>query len=633
MIASTLSLLVSGISPIMALEPAKVEATPVLKAGTVEGLIPDAALREIIASKVNVAVEDLSPNDLLKVSILDINQASVADLTGIDQLVNIQSISLENTNVTSLEPIKNLPVLSNIVLRNNVNAIEIGPNLGTNVLLKTFEVKNDHVTDLESLVNAKASLVSLSITFAEAHYAGADFSWIGQLDNLELLLLTKNGLTDLSFVSNLAHLRSLGAAQNKISDISFLNQMPQTEMETITLSVNEIEDISALAHFDSIGYLSIGNNPLSSIAALEGMKISTLNLDNSGLNNDDIGVIVSIEVAPDSPNVGYANSISLDQNHISDISSLNDILALRPGVKIYINEQGIYEEAVVLQDDAYAQKINLVDYEGQPLVWVDPLGSHATGTFDDTTSTMNWTNFTVDTGEMITEWSYNRVHNGGELEFKGNVITPFSKVSVNIEVDDSSLYVGDTWNPIDNFVKAVDSLGNEIAFDDITVEGVVDTTKPGTYLITYRYGSTSVIATVVVKEDLARINAKDSTIHVGDAWNAQDNFVSATDKDGNAIAFSLDTIDVKGFVDTQQVGDYTILYSLKSKTRNDEKNTYAKITVHVIDDNAPVIPEKPETPDPLPNTGISKAYFGEGVIVLGGLLLVLEAMKAKRSEH
>lgn len=312
MIASTLSLLVSGISPIMALEPAKVEATPVLKAGTVEGLIPDAALREIIASKVNVAVEDLSPNDLLKVSILDINQASVADLTGIDQLVNIQSISLENTNVTSLEPIKNLPVLSNIVLRNNVNAIEIGPNLGTNVLLKTFEVKNDHVTDLESLVNAKASLVSLSITFAEAHYAGADFSWIGQLDNLELLLLTKNGLTDLSFVSNLAHLRSLGAAQNKISDISFLNQMPQTEMETITLSVNEIEDISALAHFDSIGYLSIGNNPLSSIAALEGMKISTLNLDNSGLNNDDIGVIVSIEVAPDSPNVGYANSISLD---------------------------------------------------------------------------------------------------------------------------------------------------------------------------------------------------------------------------------------------------------------------------------------------------------------------------------
>lgn len=514
-----------------------------------------------------------------------------------------------------------------------MNAIEIGPNLGTDVLLKTFEVKNDHVTDLESLVNAKASLVSLSITFAEAYYKGADFSWIGQLDNLELLLLTKNGLTDISFVSSLPKLRTFGAAQNKISDISFLNQMPQTEMETITLSVNEIEDISALAHFDSIGYLSIGNNPLSSIAALEGMKISTLNLDNSGLNNDDIGVIVSIEVAPDSPNVGYANSISLDQNHISDISSLNDILALRPGVKIYINEQGIYEEAVVLQDDAYAQKINLVDYEGQPLVWVDPLGSHATGTFDDTTSTMNWTNFTVDTGEMITEWSYNRVHNGGELEFKGNVITPFSKVSVNIEVDDSSLYVGDTWNPIDNFVKAVDSLGNEIAIDDINVEGVVDTTKPGTYLITYRYGSTSVIATVVVKEDLARINAKDSTIHVGDAWSAQDNFVSATDKDGNAIAFSLDTIDVKGSVDTQRVGDYTILYSLKSKTRNDEKNTYAEITVHVIDDNAPVIPEKPETPDPLPNTGISKAYFGEGVIGMGALLLVLEAMKAKRSEH
>ncbi|WP_200542372.1 bacterial Ig-like domain-containing protein [Erysipelothrix sp. strain 2 (EsS2-7-Brazil)] len=633
MIASALSLLVSGITPLMALEASENTVTPILKAGTVEDLLPDAALREIIAANVNVAVEDLTPNDLLNVSILDINQASVADLTGIDQLVNVQTITIQNTNVTSLEPIKNLPVLSNIVLRNNANAIEIGPNLGTNPVLKTLEIKGDHVTDLEVIVDAKASLESLSITFAEAHYAGADFSWIGQLDNLETLLLTKNGLTDISFVSSLAHLRTFGAAQNKISDISFLNQMPQTEMDMITLSVNEIEDISALAHFDAIGYLSIGNNPLSSIAALEGKKISTINLDNSGLNNDDIGVILSIAIAPDGPNVGYANSISLDQNHISDISSLNDILALRPGVMIYVNEQGIYEDAVELQGDSYAQKIELIDYEGQPLVWVDPLGSHATGTFDDTTSTMNWANFTVDTGEMITEWSYHRVYNGGELEFKGNVITPFSKVTVKIDVEDSTIYVGDTWKSEDNFVKASDSQGNEIAFEDITVEGVVDTTKPGTYLITYRYGSTSSIATVVVKEDLTRINAKDSTIHVGDTWDAKDNFVSATDKDGNAIAFSLDTIDVKGSVDTQQVGEYTIMYSLKSKTRSDEKNTYAEITVHVIDDNAPVIPEKPETPDPLPNTGISKSYYGEAVIGFGALLLVLEVIKAKRSEH
>ncbi|WP_323615823.1 bacterial Ig-like domain-containing protein [Erysipelothrix rhusiopathiae] len=620
----------------MALESPEVKETSVLKAGNVEGLIPDAALREIIATKLNIAVEDLTPADLLNVTILDINQADVADLTGIEQLVNVQTITIQNTNVTSLEPLKNLPVLLNISILNNVNALEIGPNLGTNPVLRTLEIKGDHVTDLDVIVNAKASLESLSITFAEAHYAGADFGWIGSLENLELLNLTKNGLTDLSFVSSLTNLKSLGAAQNKISDNSFLSQMTQTEMEMLTLSINQIEDISALAHFDVIGYLSIGHNPLSSIAALEGLKIATLNLDGTGLGNEDLGVILSIEVAPDGPNVGYTNSISLDGNHISDISSLNDILALRPGVKIYINEQGIYEDAVVLQGDAYAQKIDLVDYEGQPILWVDPLGSHATGSFDDTTSIMNWSNFTVDSGEMLTEWSYHRVHNGGELEFKGNVITPFSKVTVSIDVKDSTLYVGDTWKPEDNFIKALDSLGNEIAFENIIVDGVVDTTKPGTYLITYRYGSTSEVASVVVKENLSSVTAKDSTIHVGDAWNAQDNFVSATDRDGNSILFSGDTIDVIGSVDTQRVGDYKIMYKLKSDTSSDDKGAYAEITVHVIDADTPIQPEKPEkpqTPDPLPNTGISKSYVREALIGFGAMLLVFEALKSKYKAH
>lgn len=138
----------------------------------------------------------------------------------------------------------------------------------------------------------------------------------------------------------------------------------------------------------------------------------------------------------------------------------------------------------------------------------------------------------------------------------------------------------------------------------------------------------------MVKEDLTRINVKDSTIHVSDTWNAKDKLMSAKDQDWNFVESSLDTIDVKAYVDTQHAGEYTIMYSLKSMSRSDEKNTYAEITVRVIDDNAPIIHEKPKTQDPIPtNTGISKTYFGDGVIGVGALLLVLEAMKVKRNTN
>ncbi|MDE8082588.1 bacterial Ig-like domain-containing protein [Erysipelothrix rhusiopathiae] len=78
----------------------------------------------------------------------------------------------------------------------------------------------------------------------------------------------------------------------------------------------------------------------------------------------------------------------------------------------------------------------------------------------------------------------------------------------------------------------------------------------------------------MVKEDLTRINVKDSTIHVSDTWNAKDKLMSAKGQDWNFIESSLDTIDAIASVDIQHAGEYTIMYSLKSMSRSDEKNTY-----------------------------------------------------------
>ena len=110
-------------------------------------------------------------------------------------------------------------------------------------------------------------------------------------------------------------------------------------------------------------------------------------------------------------------------------------------------------------------------------------------------------------------------------EVKGNVSGQFTnqpqkviyvyeqtKDQSTVIVHDSELTVGDTWKSEDNFVSATDYYGNAVPFSDINVEGQVDTTKAGTYKVTYtrfvpnffsnseNQGTYSAVATITVKE-------------------------------------------------------------------------------------------------------------------------------------
>ncbi|HAO5917496.1 TPA: BspA family leucine-rich repeat surface protein [Listeria monocytogenes] len=72
---------------------------------------------------------------------------------------------------------------------------------------------------------------------------------------------------------------------------------------------------------------------------------------------------------------------------------------------------------------------------------------------------------------------------------------------LEVKVQDSTLMVGDTWNPADNFLSA-DNTGNPVDFKDITVTGSVNTTQPGVYSVGYSYGSMTSTATITVLETI-----------------------------------------------------------------------------------------------------------------------------------
>lgn len=136
----------------------------------------------------------------------------------------------------------------------------------------------------------------------------------------------------------------------------------------------------------------------------------------------------------------------------------------------------------------------------------------------------------------------------------------------SIVAKDSMLYLGESWDPEDNFISATDKEGNPLLFEMSMVSGTVDTSVVGVTPITYTNGSATQVIHVTVKENQESIQAKDSVIYVGDQWNPQANFVSATDKEGMPLAFTPEMVE--GSVNSQKTGDYFVTYTngIASKT-------------------------------------------------------------------
>ncbi|EDO1202055.1 LPXTG cell wall anchor domain-containing protein [Listeria innocua] len=151
---------------------------------------------------------------------------------------------------------------------------------------------------------------------------------------------------------------------------------------------------------------------------------------------------------------------------------------------------------------------------------------------------------------------------------------------------DSTIYTGDTWNARDNFDSALNKDGNSVAFADITVTGNVNTNQVGTNTITYSYDGVSKTITVTVLENKEGISAHDSTIYVGDAWDAKDNFDSAFDKDGNAVDLEDVTVTQKPTVDTAKAGAYEVTYKYGKVSKKITLTVKAKLTAVNAHDSA-----------------------------------------------
>ena len=198
-----------------------------------------------------------------------------------------------------------------------------------------------------------------------------------------------------------------------------------------------------------------------------------------------------------------------------------------------------------------------------------------------------------------------------QLIYKGST-TPETNTAPTINgVANKEIYVGDTFNPLTG-VTASDKEDGDLT-SKITVAGSVDTSKAGSYTLTYTVADSKGLkatATAVIKvSEKSTTNTapvisgvSNKQINKGTIFNPLIGVTASDKEDGDLTS----KITVTGSVDTSKVGSYEITYSV-----SDSKGlvTTAKATITVVDDSTPEIPTYSPT----------KTYVAGDIVIYNGV--------------
>ncbi len=173
----------------------------------------EAAIRQSLNAETGEPT-DLTREDFLSVTSLDIYDADIQDITPLKALVNLTRLYVAGTGVADLSPLSELENLTKLFLINN-EIVDISP--------------------------------------------------LSELENLSQLNLDCNNISDLSPLSGLKNLYWLSLEQNEIVDVSPLAGMNVTDLR---LCANRLSDVTPLGELKKIQRLCFSFNPVSDISAL-----------------------------------------------------------------------------------------------------------------------------------------------------------------------------------------------------------------------------------------------------------------------------------------------------------------------------------------------------------------------------
>ena len=179
-----------------------------------EAVFPDPLVDEMIRLKLDQPVGPILISDLKQLTTLNLGlELYVADLSGLEHLVNITELDLTQNQVTDLSPLAGLTKLTSLDLAQNditdISALTLLTNL-------TFlRIQDNLVTDISPLAGL-TKLTELNLWTNDI----SDISSLVALTDLAKINLTKNKISDLSALGSLTNVTRLELITNEITDLS-----------------------------------------------------------------------------------------------------------------------------------------------------------------------------------------------------------------------------------------------------------------------------------------------------------------------------------------------------------------------------------------------------------------------------
>ncbi len=254
---------------------------------------------------------------------LDLSDREIQNINGIENFTELTSICLNNNQITDIDILWQMENLESINV--NKNHLETLGNIEKNSKIKYLYISNNLLEDISQLEN---------------------------LDNLEYLEISHNRISNIDFIENLNNLQTIDLQYNNIEDVSKLAKLQDQykfQNQYINLSGNPIKEgidklvnaceielndcnldnsvIEVLTTLEGLRSLSLKNNNITDVSALNNLELS--HLDLSGNKNIELNTIPLEGTEIEDKEIGKYKlyALVLRDCNIIDISELENVEA------------------------------------------------------------------------------------------------------------------------------------------------------------------------------------------------------------------------------------------------------------------------------------------------------------------
>ena len=277
--------------------------------------IRDTNLRAKIAETLGKARDvQLTAADMLALTRLDVPNANIQDLIGLEHAHNLEYLNLgreyiQGKGYVNTNAISNFSQLEGLIqltgLNLDSNAISDVMQLANLTQLTSLSLRDTGISDVRPL----AKLTRLTSLYLSGPTI-SDISALAGLTRLHLLQIGNTSVSDISVLAGLRELTTLYLDYNAIANVEPLAAL--TQLSTLRLLGNAVTDVSPLAGLIQLIQLQLGGNSLADVSALAGLiRLKYLYLSNTAVS--DVAPLKALT---------QLTVLDLRYNTISDVSPL-----------------------------------------------------------------------------------------------------------------------------------------------------------------------------------------------------------------------------------------------------------------------------------------------------------------------